>query len=240
MAAIDRLAQASRWRSVPLAEKALLALGLLALAVVLPPWPGAVLVLAAAAAAAILGAGVPPAAWFGVLAAPMAFVATGVLPLLVAWGPAGPQIAADSGSAAFAVAARAAAATASLMLLALTTPAPDLVQGARRLGLAPELAEVALATWRFLFVLGDTAQRMNAAQAARLGHDGPRRTLRSAGMLAAALLPRAFDRARRLEAGLAARGFDSRLPTLAARQPASPLRLAAILAVLAAIAGGGM
>jgi cobalt/nickel transport system permease protein len=196
-------------------------------------------VLAAAAAAALAGARVPLGAWAAVQAPPLAFVAAGVLPLLFTWGPDGFGIAAGGPAAAFAVAARTVAATAALTLLALTTPAPDLVRGLRRLGLAPELAELALTTWRFLFVLADTARTMNTAQAARLGHDGMRRTLRSTGLLAAALLPRAFDRAHRLETGLAARGFDGRLPTLAATPPASKLRLAMIVLVLAAIAGGG-
>jgi cobalt/nickel transport system permease protein len=58
-------------------------------------------------------------------------------------------------------------------------------------------------------------------------------------MLAAALLPRALDRAHRLEVGLAARGFDGSLRTLAPARPASPARLAAIAALLVGVGGAG-
>ena len=44
MSPIDRSAHLNAWREKPLTEKTLLALGMLALALVLPPWPGAPLV----------------------------------------------------------------------------------------------------------------------------------------------------------------------------------------------------
>ena len=50
---IDRLAWAGAWRGRALTDKTVLALGLMALALVLPPWPGAALVLLAAWAAAL-------------------------------------------------------------------------------------------------------------------------------------------------------------------------------------------
>jgi len=81
---------------------------------------------------------------------------------------------------------------------ALTTPATDLIGGLGRLGLPAEITEIALLMYRFLFLLGDTAMAMDAAQAARLGHVGARRRLRSLGLLIANLLPRSLDRARRV------------------------------------------
>ncbi|MBI5164653.1 MAG: cobalt ECF transporter T component CbiQ [Magnetospirillum sp.] len=231
MTALDRIAHAGRWRRLPLAEKALLALGLLALALILPPWPGAVLVLAAAALAALAGARVPPGAWLGAFAAPAAFIATGALALVVTWGEDGLALVAEP-LVAVRPALRALAATAALLLLALTTPAPVLVKALR---LPPELADLALALYRFLFGLLDTLRAMQAAQQARLGGAG---SIRSAGLLAAALLPRALERARRLEIGLAARLHTGTLDTLAAEPAPSPRRLAAIAILLAAVAGG--
>lgn len=238
MIGADRIAQTSRWRHRPLAEKALLAIGLLILALVLPPWPGGLLVLVAALTAT-LAAGTPVSAWLRLALPPLAFVATGAATLLVTIAGDGIGLAADGPERAAAVALRAAAALASLLLLSVTTPATDLVQGLRRLGLPAEFAEVALATWRFLFVLSDTAAAMDHAQAARLGHVGWRRRILSAGLLAAALLPRALDRAHRLEVGLAARGFDGSLRTLTRRNPARPAGLAAIVLVLATVGGLG-
>ena len=103
-----------------------------------------------------------------------------------------------------------------------------------------EIAEIALLTYRFLFLLADTAIAMDAAQAARLGHDGFKRRLRSLGVLAANLLPRAMDRARRLETGLAARGWEGEMRVLPQQSKLSVPGLILILAVEAATAAIGV
>lgn len=238
MIASDRLAHTSRWRRRSLAEKSLLSLGLLVLALALPPWPGAVLVLVVAVGAALC-AGTPPGALARLLAGPLAFVLTGAATLLVQVGEGGVSLAADGAVHAGLLVLRALAAAASLLLLTVTTPASDLVQGLRRLGLSAEVAEVALTTYRLLFVLLDTAAAIHASQEARLGTTGWRRRIRSTGLLAAALLPRALERARRLELGLAARGFDGSLRTLSPVRPIDPRGLAAIVVVLIAVGGAG-
>lgn len=235
MIAIDRLAHTSRWRRRPLAEKAILALGLLVLALVLPPLPGGLAVLATAMIAALVGARICVTDWLKAMAPPLGFIALGAAGTLVSLDGtlASPE-------AAFAVLVRGTASVASLLLLAMTTPAADLVQGCRRLGLSAEIAEITLATYRFVFLLDDTARTIHASQQARLGYDGFCRSVKSLGLLVAALLPRALDRARRLEIGLAARGFDGALPTLAPAISASPAGLGAVLVILAAVAGAGL
>ncbi|MBF0326843.1 MAG: cobalt ECF transporter T component CbiQ [Alphaproteobacteria bacterium] len=235
----DRLAAASRWKDKSLSEKAVTALGLMGLALALPPFPGALAVLVAASLLA-WRSGVGPADWLALLAPPAAFIATGTVALAVEIDAAGLHLAADGGRAGLAVTLRALAAVAALLLLAATTPTPALIGGLRRLGLAPELAEVALAIYRFIFILQDTAQTMHAVQAARLGTVGWRRRIRSAGLLAASLLPRALDRAHRQEIGLAARGFDGSLRTLSSRRPVSVWGLARAAILLVSIAGLGL
>ncbi|TAN64659.1 MAG: cobalt ECF transporter T component CbiQ [Magnetospirillum sp.] len=235
--AIDRLAQASPWRGRALTEKATLALGLLVLTLTLPPWPGAALVLAAAWGAALIGARVGPADWLRLNTAPLGFVLTGAAALAVELGPDGLGLAADHGTRAVEVVLRASAAASCLLLLAVTTPTPDLVRGLRRLGLPAEIAEVALLTWRFLFLLLDAAAAIRVAQDARLGWSNWRRGIRSLGLLIALLLPRAMDGARRLEIGLAARGFDGSLPMLSPVRPVSAAGLAVVVASEAVLAG---
>lgn len=235
--AIDRLAQSSRWRRRSTAEKAVLALGLLVLALALPPWPGAALVLAVAWTAALAGARIGWRDWLRLVAAPLGFALTGAAALAVEIGPDGLALARDGGAAALSVILRATAALSCLLLLAATTPAPDLVRGARRLGLPPEIAEMALLIWRFLFLLLDCAVAIRHAQEARLGWRGFRRSIRSLGLLVALLLPRALERARRLENGLAARGFDGALPMLSPRQPLSMHFITATLGLEAAVLG---
>lgn len=238
MISADRLAHTSRWRKRSLAEKALLSLGLLVLAMALPPWPGAALVLAAAVAAA-LAAGTPPAALARLYLGPLAFILTGAATLLIQGGDGGLHLSADGAHQAARLVLRALAAVAALVLLTVTTPASDLVQGLRRLGLPAEVAEVALTTYRLLFVLLDTAAAIHASQQARLGTTGWRRRIRSTGLLAGTLLPRALDRARRLELGLAARGFDGSLRTLSPTHPVSRRGLAVVTVLLVALGGAG-
>lgn len=234
----DRLAHTSRWRNRSLAEKTLLSLGLLALALALPPWPGGALVLAVAVTAAV-AAGTPAGALLRLGLGPLAFILTGAATMLVQWGDGGLALSPAGTHQAFHLVLRALAAVAAMLLLTVTTPAADLVQGLRRLGLSAEVAEVALTTYRLLFVLQDTAAAIHASQEARLGNTGWRRRIRSTGLLAAALLPRALDRARRLELGLAARGFDGSLRTLAPHRPVSRRGLAAIVLLLIALGGAG-
>lgn len=239
MISSDRLAHTSRWRTRSLAEKSLLSLGLLSLALALPPWPGSVLVLAAAVTAA-LAAGTPAGALARLAAGPLAFILTGAATLLVQVDADGIALSATGSLQAGLLVLRAGAAVAALLLLTVTTPASDLVQALRRLGLPAEVAEVALTTYRLLFVLQDTAAAIHASQQARLGTTGWRRRIHSTGLLIAALLPRALDRARRLEIGLAARGFDGSLRTLSPARPTSPRALAAIAALLIALGGAGL
>lgn len=237
MTPIDRIAATNRWRDRALAEKALLGLGLLGVALLAPPFPTALAVLVVATLAVTAGAGVAVATWARILAAPLGFVLTGAATLLVTIGPHGVALAPGGLAAAAALTLRASAAVAGLLTLTLTTPATELVTALRRLRVPVEIVEIALLTHRFLLVAGDTAQAMNTAQAARLGHLDWKRRIRSTGMLAANLLPRTLDRAQRMERGLAARGWTgTSLAVLSPARPVSPRRLAGVVATLAALA----
>lgn len=240
MSPVDRAAHLNRWRHRSLTEKASLALGMMLLALVLPPGPAQPLVAMLMTAAALVGARVPVKLFLSCAAAPMGFLLVGALSLAVQIDSGGVSLAPGGFSAAAALAARSFAALTCLLFLALTTPTSDLIAGLRRLGLPGEIAEIALLTYRFLFLLWDAAMAMNAAQAARLGHDGARRRMRSLGLLIANLLPRALDRARRLEVGLAARGWDGDMRVLSRRQKASPPMLALIAMAEAAVAATGI
>lgn len=239
MSPVDRVAHLNRWRHRPLAEKATLALGMLLLAVILPPYPAAGVVAAVMTVAALAGARVPAGVWLACAAGPAGFLLVGAVSLLVRVDAGGLGLAPGGGVAAAGLVARSMAGVTCLLFLALTTPATDLIAGLRRLGVPAEITEVALLMYRFLFLLGDTAMAMDAAQAARLGHVGARRRLRSLGVLIANLLPRALDRARRLEVGLAARGWDGEMRVLSnpARLSAPGLAVVVVLEVGTAVLG---
>ncbi len=236
----DRAANLNRWRRKSLVEKGALALGMLALALLLPPFPAAPVIAAIMTGAALIGARAPARTWLALAAAPLGFMLTGAAMLTVQIDASGLSLAPNGLSAAAGLIARSTAGLSCLLFLALTTPVTDLLTGMRRLGLPAEVAEVALLTYRFLFLLADTAMAMDAAQAARLGHDGFKRRLRSLGLLAANLLPRAMDRARRMETGLGARGWEGEMRVLPQQSKLSASGLTAVLAVEAATAAIGV
>jgi len=210
------------------------------LVLILPPGPAAPAVAFVMMAAALVGARVPPKVWLACAAAPMGFLLTGALSLAFQVDAHGVSLSPGGLAAAARLVARSFAALTCLLFLALTTPATDLVAGLRRLGLPAEIAEIALLIYRFLFLLGDTAMAMDTSQAARLGHVGARRRLRSLGLLVANLLPRAMDRARRMEMGLAARGWDGEMRVLSKSAPVSAPGLALVLLVEASIVALGI
>jgi cobalt/nickel transport system permease protein len=240
MSPLDRTAHLNRWRHRSLIEKAVLALGMLLLSIVLPPYPAAAMVGVVMTLAALIGAGVPVGVWLACAAGPMGFLVVGAVSLVLqvdgsglGWAPNGVMMAAG-------LIARSLAGLSCLLFLALTTPTTDLLGGLRRLGVPAEIVEIALMMYRFLFLLADAALAMDAAQAARLGHSTRRRRLRSLGLLVANLLPRALDRARRLETGLAARGWEGEMRVLSHTPPLSIPGLALVFSTELVIAAAGV
>ncbi|GAB2506468.1 cobalt ECF transporter T component CbiQ [Nocardiopsis aegyptia] len=230
MTPIDTAAYRSRWRRYHPAVKGVLCGGLLACALLLPPWPGAALVGAATLAAAA-AARVP----FGLLArvatAPLVLIATSAAPLLLAVGGSGDLGWADGGAErAATVVARASAALGTQLLFVLTTPMADLLARLARSRLPTALVEVVALTYQMLMVLMQTAQRVTSGQAGRLGYHSRRSGIRSAGALGGVLLVRSLDRARRLQEGLACRGYTGRLTVQTDEQPVRLVELAAAAA----------
>ncbi len=228
---LDRAASLNRWRHRALAEKALIGLGFLALAVGLPPWPGAALSGLAVLGFTFAGARVPLRLWLAAVALPLGFLAAGALMLMVQVGADGIALAPGGAERAALLCLRAMAATFCLMFLAFTTPAAELISGLRRLRVPAEIVELALLTYRFVFLIAEEAVAMTAAQRARLGHSSRRRWLRSTAMVIANLLPRALARARRLETGLAARGWQGEMRVLSAPVALSRPMIALVLTV---------
>ena len=231
MSHFDIVANTNRWRGKSLTEKSLLALGMLAIAVSVPSWHGALLVAVIMTATTLLGARIPPRVWWHAMMAPLGFLLIGVVSLALQFDGLHVGLAPHGLELAGRLAARALAGLTCLLFLALTTPATRLVSGLRSLGVPAEIAELALLIYRFLFLLTDTAEHMHAAQAARLGHVTYRRHMSSLGLLIANLMPRSLARARALEIGLAARGWRGELRVLSPVRGVSAAGVAVILLV---------
>jgi cobalt/nickel transport system permease protein len=239
MNAIDVIAHSNAWSGRHPGEKVLLAGVLLLAALILPPWPGAVLVIAAACLAARFGARIRLRDLLRVLALPAAFLLSGAATLAVSVNldGGGPvlQVGRESLQQAAAVSLRALAATSALTLIVLTTPLPALIHLAYRLRLPEPLIDLAFLVYRFTGLALALAGKGLQAQRNRLGDRNLRTSLRSLGVLTAALLPRTLARAERLQAGLAARVYEGSLRTLPAERSLSPPFVAGSLILATAI-----
>lgn len=235
---LDEAAWTSPWRWRSTLEKSLVCIGLLLVAATTTSLVVAGLVGACTAGLALV-ARVPVRTWLASMLGPLVFVVIGALTIaitvgsgdLMSWGPLG----VDEGSVSRAVlvAARALAATSATVLLAATTPMVDLLAGLRRARVPEVAVDIAAVTYRLIFSLLDAASSIRAAQAGRLGYASGRTARRSVGLLAAAVLVNAWDKARRLEEGLAGRGGVTAVPLVPARAVSTPFVLTGGALVLA-------
>lgn len=213
---------------------------MLLLVLLLPPLPTAPLVLVVMTTAVVVGAGVPLARFARALAIPLGFLATSLpiiaLSLELSEG-VHLSLSPDGARRALEVGARALAAMSCLVGLALTTPMTDLIAGLRRLGVPQPLVEIMDLMYRLLFVVVERATNARRAQEARLGYTTFARAPHAFGLLIGALLTRSLAHARRLEIGLAARGFEGDLQVLTPRRALSARRLAAVSATLIVVGG---
>lgn len=236
--AIDAAAWQSPWRRRSVAEKSVLSVGLVVAALVLPVWPASVLVTAVSVVVLLGPARLRPGLLARSLRAPLLFIAIGAasVAVSVSWA-GGPVVAITDASrdAAVSVAAHGVAGTLAVFVLAATTPMVDLLAGMRRARVPEACVDVAGLMYRLVFVLLSTVRQIREAQIARLGYRDRRTGLRSASALCATLLVRSWDRARRLEEGLAGRGYTGSLPTLGMPPRVSIRFLVGAVAVLVGV-----
>lgn len=233
--AVDDAAWASAWRRRSPGDKLLLCGGLVVCALLLPAWPGSLLVGLTAVALALGPAGVPARTFGRAVRLPLAFVAVGALTAVVSVDGDGIGWAPDAAARAGSLAGHALAGSAAVLLLATTTPMSDLLPALRRLRVPDAVVEVASVVYRLLFVLLASLRTIREAQTMRMGYSSLRRSYRSSGVLAAAVLTRSWDRARRMQEGLAGRGMDTGLRVLPEVLPSSRSFLAASVLGMAGI-----
>jgi cobalt/nickel transport system permease protein len=234
--AIDDAAWRSAWRPRSPADKLLLSVGLVVSALVLPVWPGTLLVGLTAVVLALGPARVPARTFGRAVRLPLAFIAVGAVTAVVQVGSGGLGWAPDAAARAGALVGHGVAGSAAVLLLATTTPMSDLLPELRRLRVPAAVVEVASVVYRLLFVLLSSLTTIREAQTARMGHSTVRRSYHSSGVLAAAVLTRSWDRARRLQDGLAGRGMETGLRVLPEALPSSRAFVAATVAGLAVLA----
>lgn len=236
--ALDDAAWASPWRRRAVGEKLLLAGGLGAVGLAVPVWPGSALVAGTALGLLLGPARVAARVLVRSLSAPLGFVTVGALSVLVSvrWeGRVVLAVTTETREAMLSVLGHGVTGTLAVMVIAATTPMADLLAGFRRLRVPDACIDVAGLVYRLVMVLLSTLRQTREAQAARLGYRDRRSSLRSAAGLSASLLVRSWDRARRLEEGLAARGYTGSLPSLEPPRRVSAVFVVATVVGLAAL-----
>lgn len=233
---IDQCLYANRWRHRHAGEKLLLAGGMLLLAVALPPFPTSLLIAATMTVVSLVFARIPWRTFLRVVTLPVGFAVISAATLLLSvsanWQFG---IQPHARAQASGLLARALAAVCCLSFLILTTPIEEILALLRRAGLPVAIAELMLAMHRFITIFAETARAMWLSQTARCGYATPKHAWRSVSLLAASLFIHSLDRARRMETGLAARGYDGEVKLLAPRQAISFAAVCAILGLEAVI-----
>ncbi|SMD19294.1 cobalt ECF transporter T component CbiQ [Rhizobium sp. RU36D] len=238
MRAIDRSAQTNRWRHHAAGEKVMLSLGIMIISLSSTNWGLQLATLVSMVVLMVVGAGISCRDVGRAARVPVLFIATGTFAQLFSVSLEGyvPSFALSPEAAvhqALFVALRSAACISALLFLALTTPLSSILQLMQRMGLNAEISDIAMVMFRIIWVLLDCLDAGRQSLEARLGYSGNRRLLKSNGLLLASLLPRVFARARRMETGLAARGYTGRLDFISIERPASHARLLLIGTLLA-------
>ena len=129
-----------------------------------------------------------------------------------------PFVVRDGAWLAFGIAAKATLAVLATGVLAWTTPAPEILRGAERLGAPRLLTAIAGFALRYLQVLLEEFRRMRLARALRGGNAQWLPRPRVLGALAL----RSFERGERVHAAMLARGYDGRMPEIVLAPRARP------------------
>lgn len=100
-----------------------------------------------------------------------------------------------------------------VLFLSMTTPAHKLFRAASWFKIPGIFIELALLTYRYIFVLIDEVITIRDAQKARLGYIGWKRSMNSLSILGGTLLLRAYDRAEHVYEAMLVRGYtgDNRI-----------------------------
>lgn len=241
---LEEFARTNRLREVSPALK--LFIGLASILVsVSSPGPVAPLLVAASMSAAVLAlAKIPARFYVKLLLVPVSFAAMSTAAILFVTGggtvlleiPGLPlAVTADGANLALLLLARVFGGMCSLYFIALTTPMTEIFDLLRRLRVPTVLIDLAMLTYRFIFILIEEAGQIYRSQVMRLGYGKFRESVRSFGMLAGALFIRTWESGEALVLAMDARCYDGRLAIPGETRPVSVPALALGLLYLSAV-----
>jgi cobalt/nickel transport system permease protein len=173
---------------------------------------------------------------FGLAAMPVIFSTQGQPLFSIALGNAEIMATMEGLSRFFSILIKSWLSVQAAIVLAASTPFPELLQAMRAIGTPKLLVAMFGLMWRYLFVLLDEALRLMRARSARSGqlesaavtHGGSVAwRARVTGGMAGSLLVRAFERSERIYSAMLARGYDGETRSL----PLAPIQFAEWLTV---------
>ncbi|HOI13260.1 MAG TPA: cobalt ECF transporter T component CbiQ [Methanoculleus sp.] len=211
------------------------------------PGPVAPLLVAASMSGAVLALAKIPARFYAkLLLVPVSFATMSIIVVLFITGggamllkvPDLPlAITADGANLALLLLARVFGGMCSLYFITLTTPMTEVFDILRRNRAPPVLVDLAMLTYRFIFILIEEAGQIYRSQVMRLGYRRFRESIRSFSMLAGALFIRTWESGEALVLAMDARCYDGRLGIPSDSRPVSTLALATTLLYLSTVFG---
>lgn len=249
---LDYLAYHNRFAAVSILEKLLLGIGVMTIALSARE-PLLLLFIITLMNSIILTAKIPPGYLLRLWLVPAGFLITGLVtvavsvsmepfPAVISFTLGLWQVGITTGgmAAAWELFLRSAATLSCLLMIAATTPAAYVAGWLSCFPLLRPVMEIALLTYRFIFVVLHTAGQIYTAQQSRLGYVNWRRSLPAISMLVASIGRKAFLTARDLSVTLAARNYSDRLVYRWPLQTVHKGRLICIICLLAGLAAAGL
>lgn len=214
MNGIDRLSYRSRWRTVAPGRKFALWLGLMLLALTLPPWAQALELLLTAVLTCWL-VRISPWRWCRWMALPCGFLLLGVATILcdISRDPQTLWVSLPLGAYWLGISDvglaranetlwRSLAALAATFWLVLNLPFPQWIQLLTRMRVPRLLVEQMLLIWRFIFILVEEVQAIHRAQTLRFGYRNLATSYRSLAALVGLLFSRVLLRYQQMATAL--------------------------------------
>lgn len=177
---------------------------------------------------------------FAVVALPLVFTRPGESLLAVDLGPLALTATREGIRDALSIVAKSWLSVQVALLLAYTTPFPNLIDALRALRLPSIMVSIISFMYRYLAVIGQEAGRMNRARASRSASgSGPGGSItwraRVTGAMVGSLFIRSYERSERVYAAMLARGFEGTMRGAVLARPGGS-DLTVFVVALAAIA----
>lgn len=243
---LEEFAQTNGLRQTSPGLKLFIGLGSILLCVSSPAPVAPLLVAASMSIAVLVLARIPPRFYARLLLIPVSFAVMSIAVVLFITGsgailleiPGLPlAVTADGANLAILLLVRVFGGMCSLYFIALTTPMTEILDILRKLRVPTVFIDLAMLTYRFIFIFIEEAGQIYRSQVMRLGYGRFRESVQSFGMLAGALFIRTWESGEALVLAMDARCYDGKLGIPGETRPVSLFALSAALLYLGAVLG---